>query len=213
MKKLFMSLMFCLMVFMTVAPAFADHPYSPGRHLRTQHTANTSEYFCADVKEAPNTTLDFAATRLKEVLYNETSGWDELANRKLYFVYRSGNCRDLASTTLASTYVRYEIDADTNYECGGSSCIDVRGGTTYSHTNATDWTYGTLVIRETTFKGTIYSYIINHETAHAIGLIDGDGTCDGSIMHSKDYGCSGYPAWPSAGDRSTITSETNELTY
>lgn len=125
----------------------------------------------------------------------------------------------MESRYLDMVSIRYYIYTDTSNvnPCYGSSCV-VRGGQTLTHVEsdgtATDYTYGIAYLKESTFNGTASNYIINHETGHILGLPDGDGTCPGSIMHSKDYGCSnGYPSWPYEADKNTVNSESNEKSY
>jgi hypothetical protein len=213
--SIFASLMVALMLYST---SLAHHPYAPGRHLISQHGSIT-DVWCADVKSS-SVTLSSARTKINNVLTN-SNGWRDGNEYNLTFMnaaYAEDNCSDISSSELEKVDIRYYIMTNTNTACGGYSCLQVRGGQTLTHTEsdgtATDYQYAKIVIKESTFNGTAYDYIINHETGHAIGLIDGNGTCPGSIMHSADYGCSnGYPDWPTSNDKTSVGTESDEENY
>lgn len=183
----------------------------------SQHSTQT-ELYCADVK---NALMTLSTAKSKIAVVNNANSFEGSAPYKIdfqYYPYADKSCRDMTSSDLSQIDVRYYVETDTSAECGGVSCIYVRGGQTLQHAEsdgtATDYGYAILVLKESTMNGTAYDYLVNHETGHALGLLDGNGTCPGSIMHSADYGCgNGYPDWPTSIDKTTVNNEAAEETY
>lgn len=163
---------------------FAHHDYSPGRHLISQHSS-TTDLYCVDV-ESSNISWSTAADNLSDVLRDLNDGWMLATNGyKLDFMRPDAadntNCSDIPSNELEDISIRYYLMTNTSgTPCGGANCIAVRGGQTLTHMEsdgrATDYQYAKIIFRDYSFN-VVTNYIINHETGHAIGLIDGDGTC------------------------------------
>lgn len=200
------------LIFILMLPeiSYAHHPYSPKRHMTSTHSTINHEYFCADVKES-SVSISSAYNELKRILYNRN--YDGLAGNKIYLVASNTNlnCSDMSASILNGYYLRYYIEANTQPRCDGTSSCIVRYGPTQQSDGHTHYAYAVVTIREQTWNN-LREYIVNHETGHFLGLRDGSGSsnCPGSIMHSKDYGCSnGYPANPYQNDLNTVISEAN----
>jgi hypothetical protein len=201
---------------------FANHSYSPKRHITSTHSNTQHEYFCADASDPniPLTTVDAYST-LKTELYSRN--YDGLANNKIYWLQGGGGstaCKNLSSSDLALNTFRYYIEdkynSDIINKCDSGntysrySCV-TRSGATVQSDGHYHYSYGEINIRYQDWVN-VQHYIINHETGHILGLKDGSGStdCPGSIMHSSDYGCSnGHPSDPYQIDLNSITTEAN----
>ncbi|NBI28891.1 hypothetical protein [Chengkuizengella marina] len=216
-KKIITILMIISMIFLTYSAVLAHHPYNPGRHLASQHGPITDVY-CADAK-ASSLSLSTILTLIDEAL-NHPDGFEDGNEYNLQFAnptYAKEDCSDISSSNLEKISIRYYVSPE---GCGGYSCIvNPRGGQTLVHDNgkggtSTDWQYAVLKIRDASFTySNTKKYIVNHETGHALGLLDGDRTCPGSIMHSADYSCTGYPDVPTQLDKDTIIEESDQIDY
>lgn len=204
--------LFFLVIFALIfeSSAYANHPYTPKRHIVDTHSDSEHEHFCVDTKES-SVSVTTAYQNLKDILYSRN--YDGLAGDKIYLVSNGYNeqCSDISSQYIDIYDLRYYIESNTSPRCDGTSSCIVRYGATTQPDGHTHYTHAIITIRETTWNN-VKDYIVNHETGHFVALMDGSGSsdCPGSIMHSKDYGCSnGYPANPYQIDLNTAASEAN----
>jgi hypothetical protein len=198
-----------LLLILVQNTAFANHTYSPKRHLSSMGSSTESEYFCVDTSASTLASFSTAYTTLENILYN--SSYDGLAGGKINFVGSTyaTQCGGFSAGDLAFYNMRYYIKTNTSPACDGTSSCVIRSAavTVNGHSH---YSYEIATIRQTPFTN-IPGYMVNHETGHIMGMLDGDQTCPGSIMHSKDYGCTalGYPATPTSLDITTVTAEAN----
>lgn len=127
--KVRVSLVFVIILSLVLQSfgAFADHPYSPKRHISSTHDDSVDEYFCGDVKES-SLSLSTFIDDIKDILY--LRNYDGLANDKIYFlnISSSNHCSDLSSSILSNTQLRYYVESNTSPRCDGTSSCIVRYG-------------------------------------------------------------------------------------
>jgi hypothetical protein len=201
------------------APASASH--RSGIHIDSVHTGGISETFCA--REIDGAGWYTAMQRAKDAIY--VSSWDARAwdanhaQWKLWFIGQDSNdCPNLPPDVYANIRIEFELHWENYENCGSASCSIVFlegpyggtfGHTEYSKARAKMYSRYMTGASNPPCCASFYLHQINHETGHAIGLADGNGTCSPtSIMHSGDYGCPGT-GWPSRPTTADITTAVN----
>lgn len=208
MQKVFTGLLLIVAVLTSVISpnnqALADHPSS--MHNKSIHSSNNWEWVCVDTKSSTTWTWKSAFNEVRDALvWDGSDVWDGTASNKIDFAFEnSTQCSD-PGTDLSSMEMRTYI-MDTT-PCSPSSC-NYHYTSVGSHDGYTDYDYEKVFIRSADLTN-VTNYIVSHEFGHSLGLSDGDGTCPGSIMHSADYGCSGYPSFPTNLDRQSVTDLAN----
>jgi hypothetical protein len=205
------SSLIVVFLFGFVSSSYANHPYSPKTHITSTLTNSVDETYCTDITSSNlSLSISNANAMLESILYYRN--YDGLSNDKVYWLTYSPNenCSDLTTQELNHLSLRYYIKSVTTPLCDGtSSCIKRYGYSSVN--NHSHYQYAIITLKSSSFMN-VQEYIVNHETAHFLGLKDGGGSgdCPGSIMHSQDYGCTnGYPANPYTKDINSIVTEIN----
>lgn len=199
----------------TPQPADASHLSWDSRHLGRMHTASSNEDFCTETSQ---TTRSWSTiqTNISNALWVDPPSADEkwdakewdpiVGNYKVWFVAHWSNpCQLMSSSERGPITIEYRAWDNTSTPCGfnPSSCAigdflytDSKGHSAYLYyliNLYAPYTAGEIY-------PTYYRHQVNHETGHAMGLLDGDGTCPVSVMHSSAYGCTSDRSFPSPGD-------------
>ena len=199
-------------------PAEAIHPTWDVRHLGSVHTPLVDEDYCA---ETTRTTRSFSAmiSNINHALYIDPPSdqtWDATSFdsvrggwRVWLYGHLSAPCQNLPLAERGPIKIEYWLADDNTYACGIVKCNKAMGSTVYidemGH-NAFQFYYLYLYapwVNNEEFPG-YYRHQVNHETGHALGMADGDGTCPDSVMHERFYGCPTDRDYPSAGDKAGL---------
>lgn len=204
-------------------PVFADHLGST--NIASMHDATEDEYVCINYLSGDDSSHNETETRVRGTLYLDTppsgeTNWDELAydasedHYRVWFIVRSTACQSLSTSLRNATPIEVWVqevtentppcsESETNPEEDGGNCAwkdgayvshVIDGDTHYDYAKGFNL-YNDYYIGSSTES--LWRHTINHEIGHVLGLLDGDGTCPQSIMHSSAYDpCTiDYP-WP-----------------
>lgn len=159
----------------------ADHPYSPVRHIWTEHPGPPSEEPDEDwCTNTVNSTMGHstAQTKVRKTLMEDAPAqdWHGAAGGLIYFDEHATPCNAMDAEERAGIEFRYKIYDDTDALCNGVSC-QMRFGlmTNTDHDDGLDYTYAELYIKQAHITGTqaAMHHVISHETGHDLGLCDG----------------------------------------
>jgi hypothetical protein len=161
----------------------ANHPYSPKQHISSVQTNTIADYFCVDATDSRITRTTVSAyTLIKNILYFRN--YDGLGNLGAINFVQGGSgttaCSKMTSTELSTMYFRNYIQKTTDPLCDGThSCIKrFLPSTVNGHTH---YTYGILTIKDSSLTG-VPDYMINHETGHLSGMLDGGPSAPISLL-------------------------------
>lgn len=199
------------------SPAAASHLTWDVRHLGTMHSAYIDEDLCV---ESSNTTQSWstAQTNISNALWIDNpsadqkwdaKGWDPNANgghyKVWFWAHWENPCQLINPTFRSIITIEYWLHDDNTSTCGARTASCAIGSQLFADDlghNSYRYYYIHLYAPYTTgaqLPG-YYHHQVNHESGHALGFADGDGTCPDSVMHSTAYGCGTDRYYPSAGD-------------
>lgn len=171
------------------------------------HGANDEDY-CADSQTA-SMSADTAGVRVRDSLVVGSPHWDGTGNWRMDLWKAPSRCTAYSDRN----WIEFEYRVADNWSgtCGGGyaqySCVAHYTPiytSQYNHYHYT-WDNSFLVVTHMDGDYTEYREVINHESGHLYGLLDGGGDCPGSLMHNRWYGCSNWPNWyPSTGDFNSV---------
>lgn len=188
------------------SPTEGNHYWIPHNHLGSiNHFAVDNA--CVYMTNS-DMSFDDAFLRIQQTLYHP-SGWDLLGGGRLFFTVSSQSCDEMSDPERANIEVEYEVKDDTSgLPCEGYSCAySLPGHIYFDSTSGHDeyrYYFVTLKTEHIDDDISLARHTINHETGHVLGLKDGDGTCPGSIMHSKVYFCNENLEWPATIDLNSV---------
>lgn len=188
----------------------ATHPTWDWRHLGSVHSSQLDEDYCL---ETSSTSRDFStmATNIRRALWLDApddqqwdaTGWDEVYwEWRVWFVPQDwASCQNMSYEQRAPIEIEYWLrDWGGNSAAPDTMYVDEKGHDAarfYYISLYAPWVAGEQY-------PTYHRHQVNHETGHAVGMDDGDGTCPDSVMHSSAYGCGYDRDWPSPGDKSGL---------
>lgn len=171
--------------------------------------ANDEDY-CVD-SQTGSMSADTAGVRVRDTLVVGSPHWDGTGNWRMDLWKAPSRCT--AYTDRNWIELEYRVADNWSGTCGGGyaqySCVSHYTPiytSQYNHYHYT-WDNSFLVVTHMDGDYTEYRELINHESGHLFGLLDGNGSsdCPGSLMHNRWYGCSNWPNWyPSTGDFNSV---------
>lgn len=197
--------------------AAAIHPTWDQRHLGHVHTSSDDEDYCA---ETTGTSRSFSnmISNINHALYIDppsNQAWDATSfdnvngGWRVWLVpHQTAPCQSLSPSERGPIEIEYWLADDNTYACGGVKCNKSMGSTLYidqmghsAYQFYYEYLYAPWVNNEE--LPSYYNHQVNHETGHALGMADGDGTCPPSVMHELAYGCTDQ-TYPSTGDKTGL---------
>lgn len=197
--------------------ALATDPTWDVRHLGDVHTPDDDEDYCAETSATTRSFTNMIAN-IDRALYIDApddqqwdaTSWDSVrGGYRVWLLSRQTPCQSIPVAERGPIEIEYWLADNNTSRCGSVKCNMAMGSTQFTDEKghlAYQFYYLYLYapwVNNEEFPG-YYRHQVNHESGHAVGMDDGDGTCPDSVMHSSAYGCGIDRTWPSAGDKSGL---------